>query len=596
MNLPRSVARFLAPALIAAFVAACSSSGPRPPVVVEPDQPDLVSELPPDESGFSREVRGLTAAGQSEAAEEMLRARMASADRPEPVAEIRLLLAEVLAAAGRDQEALVELLRVSGSEGGEGLTARAWDEIATLRARGGDRRGAVRALMRAYEFAEDDLERGMVLEDAIVSLGGEDVSVLAAETKGLRANRFARSELGARRLAMGREDERVVTVLAPLSGRFEKFGEAFVLGVRLALEDRDARAVEDSAAVLPVRLVTRGTDGDLLTATRQARAAVEVDDCVAIVGPLLSVTSLGAGAVAQSYGVPLVAPTATDPELPEIGPYVLTLAADPARLTRPLANLTVNALGKTRFGVLLARDGVSPDYERAFREAVEVLGGEIVVSLTFDPGERDFRRLIERLDEENVDAVYVPGTVGNLEALAVQLDFYEFGRMILGNGGWTDPRLLDPGNLALEGAIFAVESADHPDSDFRLRLRERVWAASREEVSRFHIRGYHAMDALLLAIDEGARGGEEIAESLRLRESWPVLPEPERFHLITFRDGVLGPASWAVGFDLIPKLPPEEPEDEDAELDSGDVAPGDPDPASESAEGPLVPTDGDPRD
>jgi ABC-type branched-subunit amino acid transport system substrate-binding protein len=311
------------------------------------------------------------------------------------------------------------------------------------------------------------------------------------------------------------------------------------------------------------------------------------------------VTSIGAAAVAESYGIPLLAPTATDPELPGIGPHVLTLSPDPDRLARPLASLTVGVLGKTRFGVLLARDGVSQEYERAFREAVEALGGEVVVSLAYDPDERDFRRLIERFDEQNVDAVYIPGSVGNLEALAVQLDFYEFGRMILGNGGWTDARILDPGNLALEGAIFSVESADHPDSEFRLRLRRSVWEAAREEVSRFHIRGYQAMASLLAAMDAGARGSEAIVESLRLRDYWPVPAEPDRLHLLTFRDGALGPASWAVGFDLVPKVPPEEPEEEEElEAEGVPAAAADGMAAEPLApdEEPAVPADGGPRD
>ena len=593
MKLSRSVFGLLAPALLAAALSACSSSGPPPPVVLEPDEPEVPVDRVPEDMGFAGEIRDLVARGEVEPAEVMLRERLASPGHPETEAELRMLLADLLVSEGRDPEALVELVRVSGSEGGEPLSPEAWDAIAQVRRRAGDERGAVRASMTAYDRSGNEEERRQTLVEAIAALRGDEVSILASETIAYRSNGLVQSEMRARRIAEGREDERVVTVLAPLAGRFEKFGEAFVLGARLALEDRDIRAGADSVAVLPVRLVTRGTDGDLLTATRQARAGIREDGCVAIVGPLLSVTSVGAGAVAESYGVPLLAVTATDPEIPRIGRHVLTLAPDPDRLSRPLANFTVNVMGKTRFGVLLARDGISQEYERAFREAVESYGGEVVVSITYDPDERDFRRLIERFDEENVDAVYVPGAVGNLEALAMQLDFYEFGRMILGNGGWTDPRLLDPSNLALEGAIFSVQSADYPDSAFRLHLRKRVWEASREEVSRFHLHGYHAVAALLLAIDEGARDSEEILESLRLRDFWPVLPEPERLHLLTFRDGTLGPASWAVGFDLVPKLPPEEPEEEEEGEEGEDDDPDSADPANGAA---AAPADGDPRD
>jgi ABC-type branched-subunit amino acid transport system substrate-binding protein len=313
----------------------------------------------------------------------------------------------------------------------------------------------------------------------------------------------------------------------------------------------------------PIRLVVHDTAGDLLRATREARLAIREEGADAVVGPLRSVTSIAAGGVAQAQGVPLLAPLATDPGIGEIGPYVLPFEPDPRELAGPLARFAIEILGERRFGVLMPRDGQSSAFEQAFREAVAAAGGEVVLSIAFDPEESDFRRLLDRLDEANVDAVYVPGGPTSLERLAPQLDFYDFSRRILGHGGWTNLRLLDPGNLALEGALFAVPAADDPDSEFRRRLRESVWRESREEVTRFHLGGYRAMASLLLAMDEGARGGEEIVETLRRRSEWPVRPEGEAVRVLTFRDGVLGPASWSVGFDLVPKLPPEPPEEEE---------------------------------
>jgi branched-chain amino acid transport system substrate-binding protein len=264
------------------------------------------------------------------------------------------------------------------------------------------------------------------------------------------------------------------------------------------------------------------------------------------------VTTIAAGSVAESYGVPLIAPLATDPELSTIGRYVVTMDSPPEALAAPLGEFAVSVLGARRFGVLLPDDGVSAAYERAFESAVRDAGGEVVVSLAFEPGETDFRKLIERVDREEVDALYVPGAGSDLGALASQLDFYEFHRRILGHGAWTHPDVLTPGNRSLEGAVLSLIESDHPDSEFLMALGEKVRRRSTEEVSRFHVQGYRAMAALLMVVDRGARGGEEIAESLRLRRFWAEPPPGERIHLVTWRDGVLGPASWAGAFDLAP--------------------------------------------
>jgi len=169
-----------------------------------------------------------------------------------------------------------------------------------------------------------------------------------------------------------------------------------------------------------------------------------------------------------------------------------------------------------------------------------------------------------------VDAVYVPGSASSLEALAPQLDFYEFDRRILGNGDWLNQRILDPGNLALEGALFSATDAEYADSAFMLHLRRGVWSESREDVSRFHVRGWQAMEIVLAALDAGARDGEAMSELLARREHWGGRPTSDTVRLLTYRDGVLGPASWAEGFDLVPKKPSEPivPDDEREQVES----------------------------
>ena len=546
-------------ALLAAVSAGCGSAPPEVGPTTDPTSP-VFPEPTGDEQGISREVSELLADDRADDAETLLRTALADSSGAAGEKQLLLLLAGVLEEQGRFDEASVTYARVSGVSG--------WDGLARLRDAVGDAAGASRASLRSWNLSPPDERRGRVarLESRLAELDDRDLRELEHESRGLPSHELLRRES---RRRWPEEDRFRVTALVPLSGRFEEFGRAFELGARLALEHH--RAADSARVAVEVELRVRDTEGDLLAAVREAREAILEDGADTILGPLLSLTTIGAGGVAQSYEVPLLSPTATDPELPEIGRYVLTLDPSPEELTRPLANFSVNALGNRRHGVLLARDGVSEALERSFREAVESFGAEVVASVTYDPGERDFRRLIERIDELEVEAVYVPGNVADLEALAPQLEFYEFHRMILGNGAWTHPRLLDGGNVALEGAVFAVQSADDPGSEFMMRLREAVWKETQGEASRFHIRGYQAMDALLGALDQGARGRDEVAELLRLRSFWDERPEGERIHLLTFRDGVLGPASWATGFELTPKYPkPEEEEEEEGEEGSGE--------------------------
>jgi branched-chain amino acid transport system substrate-binding protein len=524
---------------------------PEPEPVPEPERPVVREE------GLAAEARHLLDAGSAREAEDLLRDAVL-ADAPEADrADVRVLLGEILENDRRPDEAAVHFL--AAAERGDGAdAARAWDGLERVRTDAEDAAGAARAALHALEASPpaDRRRRAETLRRDAARAPDVELAGLAA----LARSDAARAVLDEERTRRERAREGAplpVTVLAPFSGKLARFGEAFHLGAEVALDERETEARAADRTVRSVGIARRDTEGDVLKAANAARHAVVEDGSSALLGPLLSVTSIAAGAVAQSYGVPMIAPLATDPELATVGPYVITLDPSPADLVRPLAQFCVDVLGERRFGVLLPSDGVTEAYEREFRAAVAELGGEVVVSVAFEPGATDFRKLLERIDRERVDALYVPGSVADLEPLASQLDFYEFDRRILGHGAWTQPRLLDPGNLALEGAVFAVEASEHPDSEFMMRLRRLLRVRTSDEPNRFHVQGYRAMTTLLEAIDRGASTGEEIAEMLRLRRHWPRPPAGDRVHVITYRDGVLGPASWATGFDLVPKTPPE---------------------------------------
>ncbi|MGH2570097.1 MAG: ABC transporter substrate-binding protein, partial [bacterium] len=494
-----------------------------------------------------------------------LRQELAQTEDPARAAEIRMRLAERFEKEGRTGEAVVLYCTVSGDAPRPELGARAWDGVARIREGGGDAAGAARARLEAWELAVPDERSGRTadLRRALQELSTPEVQALSRETLPLKAHEHVAEELASRGEA-GRAPSQdfPIVVLAPFTGRFEKFGSGFLLGARIAMQDWEARGPRGRAARLPVRLSTRDTAGDLLAASSGARRAIVEDRARVILGPLLSVTSIGAGAVAQSYGVPLVAPTATDPGVRDIGRFVLALEPPSQELAERLAEFSVNVLRNHRHGVLVPQEPAAEDLERRFREAVEARGAEVVVTVSYAPDQADFRKLLERIEEAEVDAVYMPGEAAELEKLAPQLEFYEFRRRILGHGGWLSSRVLDAENLAMEGGIFAVTSSDHPDSEFTRHLRAEVWSRSSEEMTRFHVEGYRSMSAVLAALDLGARSAEEIVEVLRHREYWLEPPPGEQIDVVTFRDGALGPANWAVGFDLKPADRPRDRKDD----------------------------------
>jgi len=528
----------LATLLLAAGCAG-PSRGPAPGGARVPEGAER-EDLPPPEP-----------AGDVESALAALRDRSPVAP-PEEVDRLRTQLAGALEAAGRPDAARVEYLALTGSPRGEAAAA-AWDAVARLARAEGDEDGALRAEMGALRVApEEQRERR---EDrflaALRRLRTPSLRGLLTPSGGSAATSLVSRELEARGFA----EQTVVGLLLPLSGRFENFGRAFRLGAELALADRNARR----PASRPVRLVIEDTEGDLPVAERVARRAILEGGASLLIGPLLSVPALGAGAVADAFGIPLVAPTATDPAVRSVGRHVLPLDPPARELVEPLVQVAWDVLDARRFAVLVAREPVSEERERDFRAAVERRGGEVVLSVAYDPGERDFRKLLEVLEEAVPDAVYVPGDVADLEALVPQLEFYEFAPRLLGHAGWTSARVFRPGTEVLEGTILSLPAADDPTSSFAQYLREEVERVESQEPTRFHSQGYRALGAVLFAIDRGATTPEALGESLRLRGTWIERPPEEDVHLLTVRGGALVEANDETLPDPEPPPPEEAP-------------------------------------
>ncbi len=521
---PRAHVPAVLATILALAVAACAPSPRRASEFPGTPGDEVLAEEPPAAEDAAAQLEDLK--------------RRIPAVAPGEAESLRLRAAWMLEALGRPDDARIEYLGLAGAAD-PAVAAQAWDAVARLAAQAGDADGALRAQLRALSVSPAD-GRDRRANALAASLAQADAGTLRAVSRaaaGTPAQDLVARQLDARAPA---GSERVVALLLPLTGRFENFGRAFRLGAEIALADRQSGS---GAHARPIRAVFLDTAGELATGTRAAREAIVERGAVALIGPLLSVPALGAAALADAFRVPLVAPMATDPAVRTAGRHVLPLDPPARDLIEPLAATAVDVLGARRFGALVPRDPAAEERERAFREAVESRRAEFVLSVAYDPGERDFRKLLELLEEAALDAVYVPGEAPDLEALVPQLEFYGFAPRLLGHGGWTAPKVLRPGTGNLDGTLLSVQAVDDPASDFARHLRSEVERVDGAEPTRFHVQGYRSMASVLWALDRGASDPEALGEMLRLRPFWPERPPGEDVRLLVLQDGALVPAT-----------------------------------------------------
>jgi branched-chain amino acid transport system substrate-binding protein len=179
-----------------------------------------------------------------------------------------------------------------------------------------------------------------------------------------------------------------IGLLLPQSGRFSRISQKIIQAATLAI------GVFGPNPDLKVQLVIEDSGEDAESAVRALERLHSEHRVAAVLGPILS---KGADAViqrAEELSIPLVSLAQQSGTL---GEFSTQAAVTPKMQTSELARHAIEKMGLKRFAILAPRDRFGEEYSREFWNAVDEFGGSITAYETYDPGETDFRKPIDRL-------------------------------------------------------------------------------------------------------------------------------------------------------------------------------------------------------
>jgi len=361
-----------------------------------------------------------------------------------------------------------------------------------------------------------------------------------------------------------------IGALLPLSGKYARFGEEALRGIRLAISSK--------AYAGSIELRIGDTESQPEGAIRAYKQLV-ASNCDWIIGPLLS--------------------NHTEALLPHLVPQIPVISlANQTTIAEASPRLFIHTLAKSiqaaymaefawqqgaRKVVVMSDSSVSGSSEaEAFVNAFEKLGGEIVETLVLEESidnRPELRQLRERTDDEellaeldndiallsaetdievrmpvNFDAMYIALPGKRMATLAGQLAYVDIsGIPIYGSSRWQDGHLLDDRGRYLSNSRFAYLSFPATDGATLHRMLSayrETWGAS--EPGRLFGMAY---DSVLIAAVLGSRlglNGRDAINGLHDPEGFPGLTGHVRFDqngvgrkefdIYTIKGGKLTPA------------------------------------------------------
>lgn len=241
--------------------------------------------------------------------------------------------------------------------------------------------------------------------------------------------------------------------IAPLTGKEAAFGQQAHRGVLMAIDEINARGGVLGRPLMIVSEDNQSKPGDSATV---AKKLVSREKVVALICTGTSSNALEVAPLAQASRVPLMATTATAPEVTEKRSYVFrSCFIDPFQ-GAVLAKFSTASLKARRIAVLTSvSSSYSVGLSKVFRERLIALGGEIALEQKYAEGDKDFRAQLTAIKAASPDAIAVTGFYTEAALICKQARDLGLTMPIFGGDGWEAPELIQIGGKAVENTYYA---------------------------------------------------------------------------------------------------------------------------------------------
>ncbi|MBU2601253.1 MAG: ABC transporter substrate-binding protein [Actinobacteria bacterium] len=247
----------------------------------------------------------------------------------------------------------------------------------------------------------------------------------------------------------------------PMSGQYANYGASHAAGADIAVEELNARGGVNGGEASYVS----GDDlGDSKEAALVAQKLIDDADVLFVNGHMFSGATLAAGPKYEETGLPMISPSATNPDISTLGDSIWRISMTDSVQGEGLANYTMDDLGFKKVAIVYD-DGVygrsvADAYEAAFKAG----GGEVVAREQYTAGDADFKAQVTKIKQAGPELIFLSGYYSDGSKIVQQAA--ELGIQVtwLGSDGYASDELAALGGAAVEG-VLASTFFDNTNND-----------------------------------------------------------------------------------------------------------------------------------
>ncbi|MGA9458836.1 MAG: ABC transporter substrate-binding protein, partial [Desulfobaccales bacterium] len=181
-----------------------------------------------------------------------------------------------------------------------------------------------------------------------------------------------------------------------------------------------------------VELIVEDEKDSPAAAVNAVQKLINVDQVVAIVGPMTSGAMMAAAKIAEDAKVVAISPTATTPQLSGLGAYLYRGCSRIDTQAKVLTKWVADNWKPKTVAIFYSNEPYGKGSDKFFSEEFEKLGIKVVDTESFNRGARDFQAELTKIKAANPDILFIPGYTPETAPAAAQARQLGMTQKILG--------------------------------------------------------------------------------------------------------------------------------------------------------------------
>jgi branched-chain amino acid transport system substrate-binding protein len=309
-----------------------------------------------------------------------------------------------------------------------------------------------------------------------------------------------------------------IGAVLPLTGDSAAWGDQGRKGIETAVKE-----INDSGGIngRPIEVVYEDSQANPRLAVSAISKLISVDKVPAVVGDVVSATTLAMAPIAEEKQVVLVAPSASAPAISDAGKFIYRVWPSDLLEGSELATWA-NGQGYKRVAILHIATDYGLGLSKVFQQTFESLGGAVPSTQSYAQEETSFKPYLARIKSESPDAVYLISYYKDAALALKQAKEIGLNTQFFGATAVESPELIKLAGQAADGLIYPtiVDFDPTNPNDNQRTFIERFRAAFKTDPDWA---SSHAHDALLVIADAmraGARSGDQIRQEIDRRREF----------------------------------------------------------------------------